>query len=584
MSWFERIAAEAARVEKSEEGTVPQDVADKLAQHVPQSFTLRELADAAREALGQARASRPRLHQRTDMTESFVHSPAKREKAGPCLVSLLACLRCEDRIARGPAGDDEDAVRELALGVAHVIAPVVAAQRQEEADETGQRSELSGQELLERSEEFSEHCLGLAGPGVEILSALVTRPASPVRLHDEVLLTLLAYSGDETRPCRPGAETATRAAADRLLQQQFGVPGAPTKEHFVTETVLQAFLRPLFSKSKPSTITASGRKAEYVDGAAASRAESMPDDTALTKPWKFTDLRAIPAAGWAVREADAQLVAKHWPLFIPVLLTLVDDIATSVRRRGLLILADFLAKMPGRTLHDTGLASLFEDAVFPTLAFLPSLTPERESVELLGPAYLALRRLAEKKQPAAGKDGVAGSPKNKLLDRMLREGVFLGYFHAKEHVGIVELLCRQTETILNEMGVHAVKHLKDLVPMCSAIMTDPFAPVAPQVLVSAIKALQAVLANCWPRIPGSPWQDEIINALALCWLHVLEHDRYPSGEMRARLERELLTTSKALAAVLRTAEAEGGTTMELESHTAPLVAKDPRLAPLFSSS
>ncbi|KAL2175557.1 uncharacterized protein P884DRAFT_205606 [Thermothelomyces heterothallicus CBS 202.75] len=447
MSWFERIAAEAAHVEKKSEGTTPQEVADKLAQHVPQSFTLRELADATREVLGQARASKQRVRTKKTRLPD---------------VSLLACLRCEDRIAHGAAADDEDAVKELALGVANVIAPV--ATQHEEPDET-----VSGQELLQRSEEFSEQCRDLAVPGVETLEALVKRTASPVRLDDEVLLTLLAYT-DETRPQRPSTET--RATADRLLQQQLlGVPGAPTKEQFITETVLQTFLRPLFSKSKPSTITASGRKAEYVDGAA-SRAESMPDDTAQTKPWKFTDLRTIPAVGWAVREADTQLIAKHWPLFIPVLLTLVDDIATSVRRRGLLILADFLGKMPDRTLHDTGLAKVFEDAVFPTLAFLPGLTPEQESVELLGPAYLALRRLADK-QPAVGKDGIAGAPKNTLLDKMLREGVFMGYFHAKEHVNIVEVLCQQTETILNEMGVHAVKHLKVSSPALSAYLRAP---------------------------------------------------------------------------------------------------------------
>lgn len=120
--------------------------------------------------------------------------------------------------------------------------------------------------------------------------------------------------------------------------------------------------------------------------------------------------------------------------------------------------------------------------------------------------------------------------------------------------------------------------------MCSVIMTDPFAPVAPWALLSAIKALQAVLANCWLRIPNSPWQDEIINALVLCWLHVMEHDRYPSAEIRAQLEQELLTTSKVLAAVLKTAEGEGGAAIELSSHAAPLVEKDPRLALLFSSS
>lgn len=82
-------------------------------------------------------------------------------------------------------------------------------------------------------------------------------------------------------------------------------------------------------------------------------------------------------------------------------------------------------------------------------------------MQLLVPAYGALLSLADK-QPAVGggKDGIPGTPKNSLLDKVLREGVFMAYFHAKEHVRIVEVLCRQTTAILNKMGIHAVKHLK----------------------------------------------------------------------------------------------------------------------------
>lgn len=118
--------------------------------------------------------------------------------------------------------------------------------------------------------------------------------------------------------------------------------------------------------------------------------------------------------------------------------------------------------------------------------------------------------------------------------------------------------------------------------MLSTIMTDPFAPVAPETLLSAIKALQAVLANCWLRIPGSPWQDEIINALVLCWLHVAEHDHPATDKTFVQIEQELLTSSKALAAVLKTAGGEGPA--DLSSHVAPLLAKEPRLVKLFSFS
>jgi hypothetical protein len=53
--------------------------------------------------------------------------------------------------------------------------------------------------------------------------------------------------------------------------------------------------------------TASGRKAEYSEGAL-SRGESMPDESVRTKPWKYNDLRAIPAVAWAVHEVQVSLL------------------------------------------------------------------------------------------------------------------------------------------------------------------------------------------------------------------------------------------------------------------------------------
>lgn len=120
-----------------------------------------------------------------------------------------------------------------------------------------------------------------------------------------------------------------------------------------------------------------------------------------------------------------------------------------------------MARFPANILRDTGLASVFEDAVFPTLHFLPSITPEEESIILLEAAYTALLSLASKTDTRAGKsEPYGGSPKAKLLDKMLRDGVFSAYFHVKDHVRIVEVLLMQTAKIVDEMRIHSVKHLK----------------------------------------------------------------------------------------------------------------------------
>jgi len=147
-------------------------------------------------------------------------------------------------------------------------------------------------------------------------------------------------------------------------------------------------------------------------------------------------------------------------------LTLADDSTTRVREEGLIILTKFLKKLPDKTLRDTGLSKVFEDAIFPTLSYLPSLTPEDESIQLLVPAFEALRCLASKQLSATvTKNNTAtaltsNQQQTKLLDKIFREGLFTAYFHAKDHIRIVEVLCQQTVFILDQMGIYAVKHLK----------------------------------------------------------------------------------------------------------------------------
>lgn len=183
----------------------------------------------------------------------------------------------------------------------------------------------------------------------------------------------------------------------------------------------------------------------------------FPGFAFVSKSAPFHDISIHPLT----RRKQEALISKQWPLFIPVILTLLDDVSTRIRSRGLVILNEFLVKFPNHILRDTGLASVFEDAVFPTLHFLPNTTPEAESIQLLVPSYAALLALA-KKADAKPKTGqyYNDTPKANLLDKILREGVFAAYFHAKEHIRIVEVLLISTAQIMKEMGIYAVKHLK----------------------------------------------------------------------------------------------------------------------------
>ena len=88
--------------------------------------------------------------------------------------------------------------------------------------------------------------------------------------------------------------------------------------------------------------------------------------------------------------------------------------------------------------------------------YLPSLTEEAESIQLLTAAYpalikLALTRFADEKQRPA---------RLGALGKVLRFGLVKGYSQAGEHVKIAELLVNQIAVLVNQMGIASVKHLK----------------------------------------------------------------------------------------------------------------------------
>lgn len=176
---------------------------------------------------------------------------------------------------------------------------------------------------------------------------------------------------------------------------------------------------------------------------------------------------------------QSKLLQKHWPLYTPVLLTLLDEPApVDLKVRALGIFRAFWKRCPADLMQQTGLAEVFEQAVFPAVLYLPSLTPAEESLKILGAAYLALIEMAdldtydldEYLRPPSSKWGEGGGEgeqelmeaQRKLLDKIIREGVMVGYHHAKEHIRIVGLLCETLICIINGMGILAVKHLKVL--------------------------------------------------------------------------------------------------------------------------
>lgn len=152
---------------------------------------------------------------------------------------------------------------------------------------------------------------------------------------------------------------------------------------------------------------------------------------------------------------------SNWPLIIPPLLTLIDDDTTEYKSKGCELLTLLLNAAHPDFLQQTGLGEVFEDAVMPCLSYLPTLTLEIESLQLLGAAYPALVTLAHVRYP---KDGEDRKQRTRFLGRVLHQGVLKGYVHAGDHAKIAELLVLQISVLVDEMGVSCVKHFKARMP------------------------------------------------------------------------------------------------------------------------
>ncbi|KAF9774208.1 hypothetical protein IL306_007824 [Fusarium sp. DS 682] len=151
--------------------------------------------------------------------------------------------------------------------------------------------------------------------------------------------------------------------------------------------------------------------------------------------------------------STTSLVQQHWPLFLPVLLALVENESIDVKVRGLRTTRDFIIKCPSQVLQNTGIGRVFADVTFPLLLYLPSVTPEDQSTTILIPAYDVLIKLAES-------TGSTNSiERRRFYDKILRDGVLAGYFHASQHTRIVQVLLQKTTAVINGLGIYTIKHL-----------------------------------------------------------------------------------------------------------------------------
>jgi hypothetical protein len=108
------------------------------------------------------------------------------------------------------------------------------------------------------------------------------------------------------------------------------------------------------------------------------------------------------------------------------------------------------------------------------------------------------------------------------------------------------------------------------------VISEPFLVAKPASLTKAVAAMQAVIVNCWPRIPQHRYK--ILRAITMCWMNITAESKSQSTEHAAveSLKAELKQTVLLLSSV----GPSTGTQMDEDARA--LSTKDGRLNELFA--
>lgn len=104
------------------------------------------------------------------------------------------------------------------------------------------------------------------------------------------------------------------------------------------------------------------------------------------------------------------------------------------------------------------------------------------------------------------------------------------------------------------------------------VLTDPFSSAAPELQSLAIQSLRTVFATCWPRLDKGPYQDEVLKALVISFIHA--DDDLTSNAQLKEIKYEL---SNIAGLLLLTADDKDS----LKNKMTTIVEKEPVLADLF---
>ncbi|KAL4988339.1 hypothetical protein BDW68DRAFT_187245 [Aspergillus falconensis] len=403
----------------------------------------------------------------------------------------------------------------------------------------------------------------LAVSVISRLNALL--PFEQSECVSSVVIALASFSSETSAWNTWEASTASIA-----MLRDFVERAEPSSFWMTVESILKSRVRPLFAKTKNPAITESGRKNFHPIPLPRFDLSILDPET---KPWKMHDAYITTVFAWIVsqyRITDIDFLEAHFPLLVPPILALIDDNSHVYKRLGCILLSQLLIPIresKSDILRRTNLSSVFEDAIRPLFHSLPTITPEDDSIQLLGEAYPALRSIVQTSYRLSPTANQSTSSIQRLKDdekfistttKTLRDHLIPSFHHISStnptissgstfasfpHPRLSTLLLDQIAITCADLGIHTTKYLQDIIPLIYSTLSNTFGTAHPPLLLSALAATRAAILNAYPRIWR--WRGEMLGAICSCWIHILEEEEGSKGiyekkaDERGKLKKEL---------------------------------------------
>ena len=243
---------------------------------------------------------------------------------------------------------------------------------------------------------------------------------------------------------------------------------------------------------------------------------------------------------------DKGNLEAHFLLLVPAILALIDDSTIAFKTKGCDLLYQTLISIQesgSDILLRTNLVSVFQEAITACLLSLPSITPEKSSLEILGAAYPALLALLKATYQPISQLPTAKAERNMELyittvTKILRSNLISSFHHISSstpastttastvsfpHPHLSTFLLGWISSFICELGIHSTKYLQDIIPILYTTLSNPFGTAHPPLLLAAVSTTKTTILNAHPRIWR--WRGEILGGLAACWLHVAEEKK-----------------------------------------------------------